>query len=402
MINEEGGIDVEEFRFASIVDRVAHHRDRLARPDRPVCPVPHPQVRPDHPARVLPVLRLPQQRRRARARPSPTPPSRPAAPTIAARDRRARSGPGRPLPAPRRLGRTGTSLVPTRLESRRRARRSTIRPDGSVVASGTAADERHLSRSSSTPIPDGRSRRSGSRRSTDPTLPASRARADAARQLRRHRVQGRGRADRRRRTEADRVRPRPTADVAQPEFRRRRRHRRRPRDRLGDRRRLGPPATSRTRPTFTLKEPLEVGRATPADDHARPALRRRPHARPVPDLGRKRRASRGRPEPPRRRARAPDRGEAGRVGDGAQAASDWSVAADRRASSRRSTRRSTRGPTARSSPRGDKPNNDVYEVDLDGDFAGDHGHPPRGPARPDACPTAGRAAPRCSRSATSS
>ncbi len=36
------------------------HRRGLARPDHPVCPVPHPQVRPDYPARVLPVLRLPR------------------------------------------------------------------------------------------------------------------------------------------------------------------------------------------------------------------------------------------------------------------------------------------------------------------------------------------------------
>ena len=45
-----------------------HHRDGLPRPDDRLRPVPRPQVRPDLPARVLPALRLLQQRGRARAR----------------------------------------------------------------------------------------------------------------------------------------------------------------------------------------------------------------------------------------------------------------------------------------------------------------------------------------------
>ena len=69
LINQEGGIDLEQFRVESVVDRVDTTGDRLARPDDRLRPVPRPQVRPDHPARVLPVLRLLQQRRRARPRP---------------------------------------------------------------------------------------------------------------------------------------------------------------------------------------------------------------------------------------------------------------------------------------------------------------------------------------------
>ena len=62
------------------VDRRPRQHDRhgLARPDARLRPVPRPQVRPDRPARVLPALRLLQQRRRAESR-SPTPRSLPAA-----------------------------------------------------------------------------------------------------------------------------------------------------------------------------------------------------------------------------------------------------------------------------------------------------------------------------------
>ena len=47
-----------------------HDRHGLARPDRAVRAVPHAQVRPDHAPRVLPVHGVPQQRRRAGARPA--------------------------------------------------------------------------------------------------------------------------------------------------------------------------------------------------------------------------------------------------------------------------------------------------------------------------------------------
>ncbi len=100
MINEEGGIDVEEFRFASLVDRVATTGSGLARPDHPVRPVPHPQIRPDHPARVLPVLRLLQQRRRARSQPA-RPRHRRPSDRDPAQDRRPRSRPGRSFPRSR-------------------------------------------------------------------------------------------------------------------------------------------------------------------------------------------------------------------------------------------------------------------------------------------------------------
>ena len=65
MLNEEGGIDPLEFRFYADDRSRRHDRHRLARPDRRLRPVPHAQVRPDHSQRVLPLLRLPQQHRRA-------------------------------------------------------------------------------------------------------------------------------------------------------------------------------------------------------------------------------------------------------------------------------------------------------------------------------------------------
>ena len=47
-INQEGGIDLEQFRVESVVDRVNTTGDRLPRPDGRLLPVPRPQVRPDH------------------------------------------------------------------------------------------------------------------------------------------------------------------------------------------------------------------------------------------------------------------------------------------------------------------------------------------------------------------
>ena len=62
-INQEGGIDVEQFRVESIVDRV-NTTGTVFLPwvDCRLCPVPRPQVRPDLTARVLPALCVFQQR----------------------------------------------------------------------------------------------------------------------------------------------------------------------------------------------------------------------------------------------------------------------------------------------------------------------------------------------------
>ena len=65
MINEEGGVDPEQFRMEAMFDRMDAIGKGDPRPDDPVRPVPQPQVRPDHPGGVLPALRLPEQRRRA-------------------------------------------------------------------------------------------------------------------------------------------------------------------------------------------------------------------------------------------------------------------------------------------------------------------------------------------------
>ncbi len=65
--DQPGGRD----RRRAVPDRIdrgpgQHDGDRLARPDDRLRPVPRPQVRPDQPARLLPALRLLQQRGRAR------------------------------------------------------------------------------------------------------------------------------------------------------------------------------------------------------------------------------------------------------------------------------------------------------------------------------------------------
>ena len=52
------------------------HRQGRPRPDHPVRPVPQPQVRPAHAGRVLPAVRLPEQRPRGRTSPSTRPTSR--------------------------------------------------------------------------------------------------------------------------------------------------------------------------------------------------------------------------------------------------------------------------------------------------------------------------------------
>ena len=60
MINEEGGIDPEQFRMEAMFDRHGLHRQGHPGPDDPVRPVPQPQVRPADAGRVLPDVRLPQ------------------------------------------------------------------------------------------------------------------------------------------------------------------------------------------------------------------------------------------------------------------------------------------------------------------------------------------------------
>ena len=54
MINEEGGVDPEEFAVRSPRRSREHDRDRLARHDARLRPVPQPQVRSVHPERLLP------------------------------------------------------------------------------------------------------------------------------------------------------------------------------------------------------------------------------------------------------------------------------------------------------------------------------------------------------------
>ena len=66
MINYEGGADPGGISQSSTSSTASNHRDRLARPDHGLRPLPRPQVRPVHAARVLPPLRLLQLNRRRR------------------------------------------------------------------------------------------------------------------------------------------------------------------------------------------------------------------------------------------------------------------------------------------------------------------------------------------------
>ena len=60
MINEEGGIDPEQFRMEAMFDRMDAIGKSILGPDDPVRPVPRPQVRPDHAGRLLPAVRVPE------------------------------------------------------------------------------------------------------------------------------------------------------------------------------------------------------------------------------------------------------------------------------------------------------------------------------------------------------
>ena len=66
MTNTEGGTDDEEFRVAADQGPRRHHDAGLDGPDDGLRQVPHPQVRPDHAGRILPVLRDLQPDRRQR------------------------------------------------------------------------------------------------------------------------------------------------------------------------------------------------------------------------------------------------------------------------------------------------------------------------------------------------
>ena len=70
LLNQEGGIDVEEARWETLVDRVNTTGDRVARHDDRLRAVPQPQVRPVLAARLLPHARLLRQRRVLGVRPA--------------------------------------------------------------------------------------------------------------------------------------------------------------------------------------------------------------------------------------------------------------------------------------------------------------------------------------------
>ena len=63
MINEEGGVDPEQFRMEAMFDRMDAIGKSDPRRHDPVRPVPHPQVRSAEAGRVLPDVRVPQRLR---------------------------------------------------------------------------------------------------------------------------------------------------------------------------------------------------------------------------------------------------------------------------------------------------------------------------------------------------
>ena len=65
-INQEGGVDPEQFRIESVFDRDRNDRNRLVGAQHRLLPVPRSQVRPDPAARILSVLRLLQRCRTSR------------------------------------------------------------------------------------------------------------------------------------------------------------------------------------------------------------------------------------------------------------------------------------------------------------------------------------------------
>ena len=67
MINEEGGIDFEQYRVEAVVDRVSTTGEAFLGLTVGVRPLPRPQVRPDLTEGFLPTLRLLQQHRRTGA-----------------------------------------------------------------------------------------------------------------------------------------------------------------------------------------------------------------------------------------------------------------------------------------------------------------------------------------------
>ena len=64
MLNEEGGIDPEQFRMEAMFDRMDAIGKSDPGGDDPMRPMPHPQVRSVHSGRVLPDVRVPQQHAR--------------------------------------------------------------------------------------------------------------------------------------------------------------------------------------------------------------------------------------------------------------------------------------------------------------------------------------------------
>ena len=62
LTNTEGGTDQEQWRVAAVMDRLETTGAALARPHLDPRPLPRPQIRQHHPGRILPALRLLQQR----------------------------------------------------------------------------------------------------------------------------------------------------------------------------------------------------------------------------------------------------------------------------------------------------------------------------------------------------
>ena len=156
------------------------HRQGHPRPHHPVRPVPQPQVRPDHPGRVLPALRLPEQRPRGPARRLHARAVADGRRALATRSARSRPGCGTPPPTggtgcrggrsrSRTASRAGSSLAPTQVSEA--DTRFIPQEDGSVLAQGYAPAKFTYDFEATSDLPEIRAFRL--ELLTDPNLPAN-------------------------------------------------------------------------------------------------------------------------------------------------------------------------------------------------------------------------------------
>ena len=228
MINEEGGIDPEQFRMEAMFDRMDAIGKGILGLTHPVRAVPQPQVRSAHAGRVLPAVRLPEQLRTKRSIAVYTPEEQMQRAEIFAADPRDRSraaaSASRLAGAHGRLGRQRARQAAAGVDRRAPARSTTSRPAGrSICRRRTARSWRGL-RADQAHVRDDACKTEVARASpafrlellNDPEPAARRAGPLVQGHLRADRVRGRGRAGGRPESQrrSSSPRPRPTSNPA--------------------------------------------------------------------------------------------------------------------------------------------------------------------------------------------